>query len=79
MPAAVGVCDIQSKRPVVFEYPAQLPEYFYKPVDILLRRVLRVNLCVKPVVPKSIVGRACDAAVHAFTRQLPQGIEGRRG
>ena len=74
--AAVSVCDIQPKRPVVFEYPAQFPEYIYKPVNVLLRRVLPSNLCVKPVVPKSIVGRACDAAVHAFARQLPQGIEG---
>lgn len=49
--AAVCVCDIQPKCPVVFEYPAQLPEHFHKPPDILLRRVLTSNLRVKPVVP----------------------------
>jgi DNA modification methylase len=43
--------DIQPKCPVVFEYPAQLPEHFHKPPDILLRRVLTSNLRVKPVVP----------------------------
>ena len=49
--AAVCVCDIQPKCPVVFECPAQLPEHFHKPPDILLRRVLTSNLRVKPVVP----------------------------
>ena len=74
--AAVGVRDIQPERTVRTQYPAQLAENLGQPVNVLLRRVLPSNLCVKPVVPKSIVGRACDAAVHAFTRQLPQGIEG---
>ena len=74
--AAVGVCDIQPKGAVVFEYPAQLPEHFNKPVNVLLRRVLPPNLHIKPIVPQSIVGRACDAAVYAFARKFPQGIEG---
>ena len=50
-------------------------EYIYKPFNVLLRRVLAPYLCVKSIVPKCIVGRACDAAIHAFARKLPQRIE----
>ena len=50
-------------------------EYLYKPFNVLLRRVLAPYLCVKPIVPKCIVGRACYAAMDALTRKLPQRIE----
>ena len=50
-------------------------EYGNKPFDIFLRRVLPPNLRVKPVVPKCIIGRACNAAIHAFVGQFPKSKE----
>ena len=73
--AAVGVRDIQPERTVRTQYPAQLAENLGQPVNVLLRRVLPPNLHIKPIIPKRIVGRACDATVYAFLWKLPQGIE----
>ena len=47
--------------------PVKLAKNSGQPINILFRRVLLSDLCVKPIVPQRKVGRACNAAMDAFT------------
>ena len=57
--SGIAVGNVQPKRPVVREYPPDLPKHLYQTADIRLRRFLRPDLPVHAVIPKPIIRRAC--------------------
>ena len=57
--SGIAVGNVQPKRPVVREYPPDLPKHLYQTADIRLWRFFYSDLPVHSVIPKPIIRRAC--------------------
>lgn len=63
--ASVTVSDVDVEVSFIFEYAANFLENFDEPSDIFLDRIFKSNLPLHAIIAELIIGRRCNAQIHA--------------